>query len=167
MKTWMKVALLTAICAFPAMVLGRIIWPPALDSPVPSSAQMPFFIGLAACEALAFGLGVSFLVFGLPLVRRLSAAGLPGWLALVTYLSAGWLLVSWWPHDNFHLHNGMNLQGLLYIEYGFHVTLMIAGGVVAYSFLSLVRERSGQPTLTSSAAAPTAATTTPTVRTSQ
>ncbi len=158
MKTWMKMALLTAICALPAMVLGRIIWPPAPDSPVPSPGQMPFFIGLAVCEALAFGLGVSFLVFGLPLVRRLSAAGLPRWLALVTYLSVGWLLVSWWPHDNFHLHNGTDLQGLLYIEYGFHVTLMIAGGIVAYSFLSLVRDRSGQSTLPSSESTTTRAT---------
>src|SRR5215203_2893869 len=159
----MKVALLTAICALPAMVLGRIIWPPALDSPVPSSGQMPFFIILAACEALAFGLGVSFLAFGLSLVRRLRAAGLPRWLALVTYLSAGWLLVSWWPHDNLHIHTGEDLQGLLYIEYGFHVTLMVAGGIVAYSFLSLVRDTSEQAA-PSSATTPTKATT-PTVTT--
>jgi hypothetical protein len=144
-KTWMKVALVTAICALPAMLLGRVIWPAAMDFPTPSSSQMPFFMILAACEALAFGLGVSFLIFGLPLVRRLSAAGLPRWLALATYLSVGWSLVSWWPHDNLHQHNGMDLQGLLYIEYAFHVTLMIAGGIVAYSFLSLVREKNEQP----------------------
>jgi hypothetical protein len=50
------------------------------------------------------------------------------------YLGIGWLMVSWWPHDN--------LQGLLFIEYGFHFTLMIAALVLAYCFLSLIRQRS-------------------------
>ena len=31
------------------------------------------------------------------------------------------------------------MQGLLYIEYGFHVTLMLAGLVLAYSLLTLLR----------------------------
>ena len=47
--------------------------------------------------------------------------------------------VSWWPHDNMHIHNGNDLQGLLYIEYGFHVTLMAAGLVLAYSLLTMLR----------------------------
>ena len=54
------------------------------------------------------------------------------------YLCIGWLLVSWWPHDNLHIHTG-SLQGLLYIEYGFHMTLILSGLVLAYSFLSLMR----------------------------
>ncbi|HEV8224498.1 MAG TPA: hypothetical protein VGP74_04510, partial [Rubrobacteraceae bacterium] len=50
-----------------------------------------------------------------------------------------WFLVSWWPHDNLHIHNGEDLQGLLYIEYGFHVTLMLAGIVLAYSLLTMLK----------------------------
>jgi hypothetical protein len=38
-----------------------------------------------------------------------------------------------------HIHNGDDLQGLLYIEYGFHVTLMVAGLVLAYSLLTMLR----------------------------
>jgi hypothetical protein len=38
-----------------------------------------------------------------------------------------------------HIHNGDNLQGLLYITYGFHVTLITAGLVLAYSLLTLLR----------------------------
>ena len=68
---------------------------------------------------LTFGLGVAFLLFGLPVVLRVSADWkLRAWLA---YLSIGWLLVSWWPHGHLHQHNGHDVQGLLYIEYGFHV----------------------------------------------
>jgi hypothetical protein len=58
------------------------------------------------------------------------------------YLSIGWLMVSWWPHGNPHISNGNNLQGLVFIEYGFHFTLMIADLVLAYCFLSLIRQRS-------------------------
>lgn len=139
LKTWMKVAALTFVLAVPAMLLGRVIWPPAPDGPVPSDGQLPFFIFLAAAEALTFGLGVAFLVFGLPFIRRASAGNpLRAW---AIYLSIGWLLVSWWPHDNLHIHNGENLQGLLYIEYGFHITLMTAGLVMALCFISLLKDR--------------------------
>lgn len=57
------------------------------------------------------------------------------------YLAIGWLMVSWWPHDNMHIHNGEDMQGLLYIEYGFHVTLMISALVMAYCFLSLINRK--------------------------
>ena len=58
------------------------------------------------------------------------------------FLSIGWLMVSWWPHDNLHMHTGIDLQKLLYIEYGFHVTLMVCAIVLAYCFLSLVNRGS-------------------------
>ncbi len=54
-------------------------------------------------------------------------------------------MVSWWPHDNMHIHNDENMQGLLYIEYGFHATLMLTGIILAYCFLSILRESSGKP----------------------
>jgi hypothetical protein len=101
---------------------------------------MPFFMVVSLFEALALGLGVSFLVFGLPLVRRVSLdLKIRAWLM---YLGIGWVLVSWWPHGNLHMSNGDNMQRLLYIEYAFHVTLIISAAIVAYCFLSLLRETS-------------------------
>ena len=47
--------------------------------------------------------------------------------------------MNWWPHDNFHRANGFNLPGLIRIEYGFHVTLYLAGIVVAWFFISVLR----------------------------
>jgi hypothetical protein len=136
MKTWVKVALVTALFAVPAMALGKVIWPPAPGGPEPSAGQFPFFILLAVFEALTFGLGISFLLFGFaPLQRAVGAT----WRAWAIYLSVSWFLVSWWPHDNLHIHNGEDLQGLLYIEYGFHVTLMLAGIVLAYSLLTMLK----------------------------
>ena len=60
------------------------------------------------------------------------------------YLSIGYLIVSWWPHLNLHAHNGSNLQGLLYIDYFFHLPLEIAGVVLALSFIALVTSRTPQ-----------------------
>jgi hypothetical protein len=110
---------------------------PDPGSPEPSAGQLPYFILLSVFEALAFGLGISFLLFGFPALLRLARGSrLRSW---AMYLSIGWFLVSWWPHDNLHIHNGDDLQGLLYIEYGFHVTLSIAAGVLAFSLLTLLK----------------------------
>jgi ABC-type Fe3+ transport system permease subunit len=54
-------------------------------------------------------------------------------------------MVSWWPHLGLHASNGLDLQGLLYIDYLFHLPLEVAGVVLAYSFFSLFRSwRSGK-----------------------
>lgn len=89
---------------------------------------------------MLLGLGASFLLFGWPVIRRVSAdSRLRAW---AMYLSIGWLMISWWPHLNMHRANPADdLQGLLHIDYGFHVPLMIAAVVLAYSFLSLARSR--------------------------
>ncbi len=142
MKPWVKVTLVTVLIAVPAMVLGPVIWPPAEGGPEPTAGQLPYFIFLAAMESVLLGLGVSFLIFGFPLTSRISSGSKP--LAWAMYLAIGWLLVSWWPHDNLHIHVGDDMQGLLYIEYGFHVTLMICGLIVAYGFLAFLREGLGK-----------------------
>ena len=140
MKPWMKVLAVTVIVAAPAIILGPVIWPPADFGPEPTGSQLPFFLLLALMESILLGLGISFLAFGLPVMRRISAD--LKFRAWAMYLSIGWLMVSWWPHDNLHMHTGIDLQKLLYIEYGFHVTLMVCAIVLAYGFLSLLREQS-------------------------
>jgi hypothetical protein len=104
---------------------------------VPTASQLPLFILLNIGEALAFGLGLSFLIFGYPTVHAISPAS-PS-LTRAAHLSIVWLLANWWPHDSLHLHNGLALGGLLAIEYIFHVTLMLAGVILAYFFLTLQR----------------------------
>ena len=142
-STWIKVVVVSLFAAVAAMVAGPILWPTS-DPPLfpePAAAQVPFFVLLQVVTCLTFGLGVSFLMFGLPVVRRASTDST--FRAWFMYLSIGWLLISWWPHGHLHQHNGHDLQGLLYIEYGFHVAAMLAALIVAYGFLSLMRERRG------------------------
>ncbi len=58
----------------------------------PTPGQLPFFIFESFLEALSLGLGVAFLIFGLPLVRQIESSWrLRAWLM---YLSVGWLMVS-------------------------------------------------------------------------
>jgi hypothetical protein len=60
--------------------------------------------------------------------------------AWAMYLSIAYLMVSWWPHINMHTHNGTDLQGLILIDYLFHLPSMVAAVVLAYCFFSLLRE---------------------------
>jgi hypothetical protein len=132
-----KVAFTTLGAAVLALFLSRILWPISASVPTPSGAQLPLFIVLAILEALIFGAGVSFLAFGLPIVRRAAdGAGVPAW---PVYLAIGWSLVSWWPHNNLHLANGGDFNGLLAIEYGFHVSLYVTGLIIAWFFLHTLR----------------------------
>jgi hypothetical protein len=142
--TRVKVLSVTVLAAVPAFVLGPIIWPPAEGSPSPTATQIPFLLFLNLVQAIVLGLGVSFLAFGLPLMRRISPdSKVRAW---AMYLSIAYLMVSWWPHINMHVHNGPdNLQGMIYIDYLFHLPSMIGALVLAYCFFSLLweREKSG------------------------
>jgi len=143
-KPWVKVLVLTVVLAILAFLAGPngplgTFWAPSPEEPQPVGTQLALFILLKIAEALTFGLGISFLMFGYPVARAIAPASKS--LTRAAHLSIAWLLFSWWPHDSLHIHNGMDLNGLLAIEYGFHVTLMIAGMILAYFFLTIVRQR--------------------------
>ncbi len=142
MKTWMKVAAITVTVAIPAFFLGPVLFPPADVGVTPTAAQLPLFLFLAVTDALLLGLGVSFLLFGLPVLRRVSPDSKAR--AWAMYLAIGYLMVSWWPHLNMHNSNGLDLGGLLVIDYLFHLPLEIAGAVLAYCFVSLLLVRRGE-----------------------
>lgn len=109
--------------------LGALLWPPADMGVTPTDAQLVGFVGVAILEAVAFGLGLAFLAFAYPQVRRLSPSR---GAAVAMFASIVWLLVTWVPHDSLHMHVGMNLGALLALEWGFHVTLIAAGACLAY-----------------------------------
>jgi len=142
MKTPAKVAIVTLIVAIlgfltePHGPLGSF-WAPDPSVPVATGVQVPLFMLLGIVEAVALGLGVSFLLFGYPAVKALTAV--PGPMARAAHLAISWVLINWWAHDSLHMHNGFNLNGLLGIEYGFHVTLIISGLILARFFLAVAR----------------------------
>jgi hypothetical protein len=84
----------------------------------------------AVFESLAFGAGVAFLLAaGRSVLGNTQLRG----LTLAAYASAGWALVSWWPHSNMHRAN-TSFQGLVVIDWTFHLTL-IAGAAIISVFL--------------------------------
>ena len=149
MKRWVKVTIVTLVVAVPAFVLGPVLFPPADLGSEPSAALIPFFMFLGAADAIPadailLGLGVSFLVFGLPVLRKVSPdSRLRAW---AMYLAIGYLMVSWWPHLNLHISTPIdNWQMLLYIDFLFHLPLEIAGVVLAYCAFSIFMSwRSGK-----------------------
>jgi hypothetical protein len=144
MKRSMKVSIVTLMVAVPAFVLGPVLFPPADVGSEPSAAQIPFFMFLGAADAILLGLGVSFLVFGLPVLRKVSPdSRLRAW---AMYLAIGYLMVSWWPHLNLHISTPIdNWHMLLYIDFLFHLPLEIAGVVLAYCAFSIFMSwRSGK-----------------------
>ena len=78
MKTRTKTAIITTLIAVPALFLGPVIFPPADVGVEPTSAQIPFFLFLGLTDALLLGVGVSFLIFGLPVLRRSRRTQGPG-----------------------------------------------------------------------------------------
>jgi len=142
MNTSTKVVIVTVLVG----VLGFLtepngpfgsFWAPSPMVPEATGVQVPLFMILGAIEALALGLGVSFLLFGYSTLKANVPVSAP--LTRAAHVSIAWFLGNWWAHDSLHLHNGMNLNGLLGIEYGFHVTLMIAGVILLRFFLAVVR----------------------------
>ena len=139
---WLKFGLVTIVLAVIAFVLSPnaplgSFWPPDPHMPVPNAGQLPLFILLNVTEVVTFGIGVSFLFFGLPVMRAIAPTSMG--LTRAAQVSIAWLLLNWWPHDSLHIYNGMALGGLLVIEYVFHVTLMISGVILAWFFLTLQR----------------------------
>ena len=142
MKTSTKVALVTLVFGVAGFLteshgpLGGF-WAPNPMVPEAAGMQVPLFMLLGILEALAFGLGIAFFLFGRPTLEARGGAS-PA-LTSGAHLAITWLLVNWWAHDSLHIHNGMDLNGLLRIEYAFHVTLILSGIVLVRFFLAAVR----------------------------
>lgn len=131
---WVGITLGAAAVTFG---LSRTIWPDAAGGLQPPGGLLPFFIMLGLAESILFGLGIAFIVFGSGIIAR---SRQPLWLTYAAYAAIAWLLVSWWPHDNLHrVTLTGNWTGLLRIEYGFHLTLMVAAVVLAVFFFRVLR----------------------------
>ncbi|WP_186768203.1 AMP-binding protein [Streptomyces qinzhouensis] len=111
------------------IVLTEALWPGSTDLTGVPQPWAGLFVGLYVAEFLAFAAGAGFLVAGRALMPRRAAS--PG-LTTATHLAIVYLLVAWWPQDNFYrlaAKNDWERQAAL--VYAFNIPLMIAAGVVA------------------------------------
>jgi hypothetical protein len=120
--------LLAAVVALVAFLTTDSLWPGSTDLSVVPQPWARLFTGLYVAECLSFGLGVGFLLFGR---GRLTRLGRPPWLTTLAHLSIVWLLVAWWPQDNFYRLAAKTDWGRqAALVYGFNITLMIAAAVL-------------------------------------
>jgi hypothetical protein len=143
MSTTAKAAVLALVIAVPAFLIAPMLFPPA-PGPGPSSTQMPFFLLLTVFDSLLLGIGVAFVVFGWPLVRRVA----PGSRAIATamFIGVAWLTISWYPHIGLHMSAfGSTFGGLLVIDYLFHVPLYVVGLLLIWGLASYLQSVADKP----------------------
>ncbi len=141
LNRYLMVGIPLAALAFLANPHGPLggFWAPAAGFPQPPAALLPLFILLNVAEAVTFGGGIAFLLFGSERINGISPTS--PLLTRAAHLSIAWLLISWFPHDSLHMHLGEgNLGQIIAVEYAFHGTLMIAGGILALFFTRLIRK---------------------------
>lgn len=145
MNRWWRMSLLTLVIGAVAFLTGPKLWPMAPGVPDPPPNLLPFYIVLAAIEALAFGFAVAFAIFGWPAIRRLPL-GAP-WLNKSLFVTLCWFMGNWWMHDNLHMHIALDMNRLLYIEYGFHMSMLACVLILAVGFMRLASQSAAKPVL--------------------
>ncbi|NUT53031.1 MAG: hypothetical protein HOV94_37940 [Saccharothrix sp.] len=119
---------LGAIFAALAFLITDVLWPGSTDLSAVPQPYAALFTGLYVAECLSFGTGIGFLLVGR---GRLAGLGRPPWLTTSAHLSIVWLLVAWWPQDNFYRLAAKTDWGRqAALVYGFNITLMLAAAVL-------------------------------------
>ena len=135
-KVWLTL-LVTIVVGVAAFFIGPQLWPFGHDVPMPPLGLRPLYMALSAIEALAFGFAVAFGIFGWSAIRDLQLGA--RWLNGMLFVTLLWSLGNWWIHDNLHMHIGLDMSRLIYIEYGFHLTLLACPLVLAVSLMRIAR----------------------------
>lgn len=120
--TWVVMAL--------ALALTDVLWPGSTEVDAVPAPWAFFFVVLYLFECLAFGVGTMFLLFGRRVMLRRRRQGRR--LTTLAHLSVSYLLMAWWPQDNFYrLAAKDDWPQQAALVYAFNIPLMIAGAVVA------------------------------------
>ncbi|MET9480341.1 AMP-binding protein [Streptomyces sp. NPDC006638] len=117
------------VACFLSFALTDVFWPGATDRTGIPGPWSGLFGLLYVIEGVAFGVGAGFLLAGRrAMVRR----GGPGTLTTLAHLAVVWLLVAWWPQDNFYrLATKHDWERQAALVYSFNVPLMLAAAIVA------------------------------------
>jgi hypothetical protein len=121
-----------ALLSGPNGPLGRG-WRPMPMQPEPTHSQLSALIASGIIEAIGFGAAVALLLLGRPLIARITATPRR---TTVAWLSAVWLLGSWWPHTALHMHSGVKASALAPIELTFHAGSILAFAIFLWAVIS-------------------------------
>ncbi|MGI9599007.1 MAG: hypothetical protein ACR2QK_22780 [Acidimicrobiales bacterium] len=141
-KKWVAVIVAGTILAILLGANGPLggFWGVETGETDPEGGILAGLILASIVESIAFGVGLAWIAFGRGLVKHVSRP-----LAMATYVAVAWSLVSWAPHTAFHQSLAAeNWGGLLAVEWGFHITLVIGAFVVA-TFVWRILAEAGSP----------------------
>jgi hypothetical protein len=134
---WRFVArlILIAVLFCVPIAVTDLLWPGSTDVSAVPSPWSWLFRGLYLAEWLSFGVGAVFLFHGRGAVARFGRG--PVWTTLA-HLAIVWLLVAWWPQDNFYrLASKTDWAQQAALVYAFNITLMLAAAIlVAFTITS-------------------------------
>lgn len=131
---------IAAFLLFPGGPVGMMLWPPHPHGPTFEGAALAALIGGAIVQSFIMGLGVAFLLWGMPLVRRLGWGSSRGNIA--AYLSLAYVLTTWPIHDGIHIVYGESAGAILATTLLFHVGVAVAGAVLLWFGWQAAQHRS-------------------------
>ncbi len=125
----------------PGAPLGEQVWGGMPDDgPQPSGAQVAMLMFYTLLASLAMGFGIAYWSFALPWTRQMFPA-----LSVPVHLAIGFVTSTFWIHDSLHMVNGNNVNGLLALEYGFHLPLIASGVILILATVRGAQIRSSTP----------------------
>ena len=137
MRSSLKFGLIVVAAGTAAFLLTPTLFPPNPNAGPPAAGLIPYFIALSVIESAFFGVGVGFLLFGLPKMRRVArVSGLSPW---PSYLAIGYLTASWWPHLGMHAVAGLDFEKLIVVDYVFHLPYIVSAGILAHFFYATLK----------------------------
>lgn len=117
--------------------VGKALWGEAPAGPEPTGGEIGFLMAVSLIQSIGFGLGLAFLFFAWPIVRK---AGASAGASMAAFVAIAWSLVSWVPHTAMHVTNAHDdFARLIVIEYAFHVTLLIGAAIIAWYFVGAAK----------------------------
>jgi hypothetical protein len=135
-----KLLTTTLVVGIVSFLTTPSLWPlPPQYQDIPAKL-IPWFIGLNIYESIGFGFAIGLVLFGINWIKK-NAKPEHQTRLIVLLLVCAWFAGNWWTHDHAHI---MTPEGdysrLLMIEYGYHVTMMIAGIIGATVGFSLYKD---------------------------
>jgi hypothetical protein len=136
-KSTSGLIVLAVIITAVTFLLGPILLPP--KPPSPPQSLLPAFIFLSFWDALAFGVGIAFLIYlGRQYPKWPKSIRTP---LLLISLGALFFSIPNWIHDGLHMAgaDSSNYQLLVIVEYLFHFPWLIFATIFIVAIMKLVK----------------------------
>lgn len=133
----MLVTTVLGVVLAPATPTGSAVWGGMPEGgPQPSGGQIALMMVYTAFAAAAMGFGIAFWAFAYPWTQRMFPV-----MTLPAHIAIGFVPASFWIHDSLHMVNGENVNGLLALEYGFHLPTILSGVILAIATIRSIGGR--------------------------